>query len=133
VDRSLSAHARLAVRELFRDVLVVLRALPAVEFGRVRVAPASLLKSLRARGGRGRARTDLERARLTRIIRLVDAFFLGGRNCYRRALLEIAVDPIAAATPLNLGLRTGGGPRSGHAWLGPPDEPRVRYDAEFSV
>ena len=117
----------------FRDLLLVLRVFSTVELGRVRVTPRALLRSLRARGSRGRLRTDPERARLRRIIKAVDACFLGGGNCYRRALLEIAVDPIAAATPLNLGLRTGGGPRSGHAWLGPPDQSRARYDAEFSV
>jgi len=117
----------------FRDLFLVLKATLAVESGRVLGGPAPLLKSLRARGLREKRRSSSERARLSRIVRIVDACFPGGGNCYRRALLEIAVDPIAAASPLNLGLRSGGGPRSGHAWLGPSSEPQARYDAEFSV
>jgi hypothetical protein len=119
---------------LIRDLLLVLRAVPGVEIGRLRRGPDPLLAMLRARGRRGFARTHSERARLAQIIRVADACFPGGGNCYRRALLEIAVDPVAATTPLRLGLRTGGGPRSGHAWLGAnTDDPGAHFDAEFSV
>jgi hypothetical protein len=118
---------------LIRDALLVLRAAPAVEFGRLRKGPRPLLGVLRAKGGQMSARTQRERARLAKIIRVVDACFPGGGNCYRRALLEIAVDPIAAAAPLKLGLRAGGGSRSGHAWLGPRADSGANYDAEFSV
>ncbi len=118
---------------LFRDILLVLRAAPGVEAGRLRRGPAVLLHDLRQRGTRGPARTVAERARLAKVVRLVDACFPGGGNCYRRALLEIAVDPVAASTPLRLGLKSGGGFRSGHAWLATSAEEHVRYDAEFSV
>jgi hypothetical protein len=64
---------------------------------------------------------------------MVDACMPGGGNCFRRALMQVALDPEAAAAPINLGLRNGGGPRSGHAWLGPRTEPAGTYDAEFSV
>src|SRR3954451_17373448 len=118
---------------LIRDVWLVLKAAPRVEHGRCFQGPGPLVAELRQRGARERVRTDRERARLARIVRVVDACFPGGGNCYRRALLEIAVDPAAAAAPLNLGLRRGGGSRSGHAWLGSGTEPSPRYDAEFSV
>jgi hypothetical protein len=118
---------------LLGDIFDVLRAVPTVELGRFRCGPQPLLATLRARGLLGPARTHLERARLIKIIKVLDRCFPGGGNCYRRALLEIAVDPVAAKTPLNLGLRTGGAPRSGHAWLASSTEPVARYDAEFSL
>lgn len=121
------------MRSLLRDIALVLKAAAGVEFGRLRLGPHPLLKTLRARGLSGVARTDAERAQLTKIVRLVDRCFPGGGNCYRRVLLEIAVDPVAAKTPLNMGLRAGGGLRSGHAWLASSTEPAARYDAEFSV
>jgi hypothetical protein len=68
---------------------------------------------------------------LRRLIRGVDACLPGGGNCYRRALLEVALDPAAAAEPLHLGLREHGGPRSGHAWLGDRRDSGEAYDAEF--
>jgi hypothetical protein len=64
---------------------------------------------------------------------VIDARFLGGGNCFRRALLEIAVDPDAATEPLRFGLREDGGVGSGHAWLASSTEPRCRFDAEFSA
>jgi hypothetical protein len=45
----------------------------------------------------------------------------------------MAVDATAATDTLHLGLRAGGGPRSGHAWLsGWPPETGT-YDARFSL
>jgi hypothetical protein len=104
-----------------------------VEFGRTRRGPESLLNALRARGLQGPVRTESERERLTKIVKLVDKCFPGGGNCYRRALLKIAVDPVAARTPLKMGLRAGGGPRSGHAWLADSETVVAHYDAEFSL
>jgi hypothetical protein len=118
----------------FRDFWMVLKGAPVVELGRLRQGPGPLLKVLRAQGQRGRVRSDRQRARLSRLIGFVDACFPGGGNCYRRALLEISIDPVAAAEPLRLGLRSGGGLKSGHAWLGPsPGRDTGRYDAEFCV
>jgi hypothetical protein len=48
----------------------------------------------------------------------VDGRLPDGGNCYRRALLAIALDAGAAQDPLVLGLDARGGPASGHAWLG---------------
>jgi len=55
-----------------------------------------------------------------------------GGNCYRRALLELALDPTAAAEPLVFGLKQGGGSGSGHAWLGDARGFET-YDAEFRL
>jgi hypothetical protein len=52
-------------------------------------------------------------------------------NCYRRALVEIAMDAGAATEPLHFGLRAGGGTNSGHAWLGAESDRGSRYDAKF--
>jgi len=118
---------------LLRDIGAVLGAALVVERDRRRVGPAPLLRRLRERGRQGPVRSARERSRLLKLIRIVDACFPGGGNCYRRALLATAVDPVIAETPLTLGLRSGGGARSGHAWLGPYETPTVRYDAELSV
>jgi hypothetical protein len=52
-----------------------------------------------------------------------------GPNCYRRALLEIALDPSAASEALFMGLDASGAPNSGHAWLGEQPQANRRYDA----
>jgi hypothetical protein len=57
-----------------------------------------------------------------------------GGNCYRRVLLEIALDPHAAAAPFYMGLDAGGAPMSGHAWLGSSaGGDRGSYDAIISL
>jgi hypothetical protein len=113
------------------ELLRVLRALPAVEYGRRRSGPAPLLAALRARGRQGVVRSEEERRGLRRVIRLVDRFFPTGGNCYRRALLELALDPTSAREPLHLALRQYGGPQSGHAWLADLKDTPESYDAVF--
>lgn len=114
------------------DLFDVLLALPVVEWARSRQGPAAILPALRARGARRPWRDETGRNRIRRIIARVDRLFPSGPNCYRRALLEIAVDPEAAKEPLHLGLDRGGQPRSGHAWLGDRSDGK-RYDAELIV
>lgn len=66
------------------------------------------------------------------MIRWVDARVPGGPNCYRRVLLETALDASAARERIVFGLRQGGGRASGHAWLeGQPEG--EGYEATFSV
>jgi hypothetical protein len=65
------------------------------------------------------------------LIRLVDRGFPGGGNCYRRALLEVALDPASALEPLHMAVREHGGPGSGHAWLGEVPDTNETYDAVF--
>ena len=54
---------------------------------------APLIERLRARGARGARRSDPEREDLRRAIRFVDGRFPDGGNCFRRVLLEVALDP----------------------------------------
>jgi hypothetical protein len=115
--------------ELAEVVIVGLR----VDLSRTRRGPLRLLPELRARGSRCRARGPVDRSWLRKMIVLVDRFFPSGANCYRRALMEIALDANAAAEPLNLGLQAHGGPRSGHAWLAERRDETTPYDAEFSL
>jgi hypothetical protein len=80
-----------------------------------------------------RQRSPRERATLQSLIRLIDRAFPSGPNCYRRALVEMAVDAGAAVEPLHLGLAAEGGPNSGHAWLASSLDRGGRYDAELVV
>lgn len=55
----------------------------------------------------------------------MDRRWPSGANCYRRVLLEIALDPDAAAETVHLGFRLDDTENPGHAWLGDekPEEP----------
>jgi hypothetical protein len=101
------------LHELFR----VLASLPRVEVGRRCQGPRPLIKTLRQRGAAAPCRDARQRDRLRRAIRLVDRACLR-RNCFRRALLEVALDAGAAREPFHLGFRKEQGVLSGHAWLG---------------
>jgi hypothetical protein len=113
------------------DLLRVLGALPIVEWRRRRLSLHHAVA--RARAGSGRpSRSRADRARLQRWIGAVDARMPGGANCVRRALLEMTLDGAAAREKLFAGLKSGGGPRSGHAWL--ESHPvRETYDAVIAV
>jgi hypothetical protein len=63
---------------------------------------------------------------LQRAIAWVDACL--GANCFRRTLLETALDRGAAHEPVSLGFSAGEkSPLSGHAWLGAEEQTRS-YD-----
>lgn len=97
------------------EVCRVLQVLSRVEAARQRHGPQALLARLRrqAHGAPQRhSRTCLRRA-----IRWVDARVAGGGNCYRRALLEMALDRGAAAEPMLLGFDMQDDRLAGHAWL----------------
>jgi hypothetical protein len=102
-----------------------------VEWGRRRQGPAPLLDSLRALGSVRGKRSPEQRQRLRKLIRFVDARFPDGGNCFRRALLEVRLDPVAASEPLHMAVREHGGVGSGHAWLGDLPDTDERYDAVF--
>jgi hypothetical protein len=118
-----------AVADFFR----VLAILPHVELGRRKIGIRPLVSDLRIRGLRGRVRGIAERRDLQRVIGRLDAMMPGGGNCYRRTLLEIALDPAAAAAQLHLGLAAHGGSGSGHAWLGDASADANRYDVRIDV
>src|SRR6476619_4980550 len=84
----------------------VLLLLPVVEVGRRRTGPKALLERFRRRGERADVRDAASRVRLMRAIFWVDRHMPGGANCYRRTLLEIALDRHAAAQPFRMGFRT---------------------------
>jgi hypothetical protein len=125
------------VRVVRRYLLTALDAMRAViltvrmNSARRRQGPAKLLRRVRARGFRSRLRTADDRVRLQGIIRLVDRLFPAGPNCYRRALVEMAMDQSAASEPLHLGINARDGIVAGHAWLeSSPDKGRG-YQVEF--
>jgi hypothetical protein len=75
----------------------------------------------------------MDRCGLRAAIGSVDALLPGGPNCYRRALLEMALDAAAALEPLHMGLDASGAPMSGHAWLRAEDRGNRSYDAVISL
>ncbi len=115
------------VRELLgtlREVGRVVGVLGCVERARRKRGPKPLVEELRRTGSRAAPRGEHERRCLRRAVRWVDAC-LGG-NCYRRVLLEIALDPDAARQPVHFGLKADGDRLAGHAWLG--DHETGSYD-----
>jgi hypothetical protein len=119
-------------RSGIRDAIEVLGALPLVEWRRRRFSLHQAVDLSRASARARRARPAAERARLRRLIGILDARLPGGGNCVRRALLEMSLDSGSASERLFAGLRHGGGPKSGHAWL-ESDTNRVSYDAVIAV
>jgi len=115
------------------EVARVLRALPGVELARRSEGPGPLVRRLREEGRGCVRRSSTERSRLRAVIRALDVRLPGGGNCYRRALLEIALDPDTAEEPLYMGLVAAGGPRSGHAWLGSDGDEARSYDAVVAI
>src|SRR6185312_10245741 len=116
-----------------RDLLSVLLFSVRVNRSRRRVGPQQLVAALRARGQSCPKRSPQQRSRLRALIHRVDRLFPSGTNCYRRALVEIGLDAGAAAEPMYLGLRAGGGKNSGHAWLSSDAGTSDKYDATFVV
>jgi hypothetical protein len=114
------------------DACRILAILPRVEFWRRHRGPHACSQHFRARGLRARVRSAERRRRFQNVIHGIDRLLPDGGNCYRRALLELALDRTAAAEPLVFGLKQGGGARSGHAWLGNARGSAV-YDVEFRL
>lgn len=102
----------------------VLRVLGRVERARRKRGPGPLVEALRQEGSRAVQRDEQGRRCLRRAIRWVDTWF--GRNCYRRVLLEIALDRGAAQEPVRFGLKADGSSLAGHAWLG--DDETGKFD-----
>jgi hypothetical protein len=78
-----------------------------VDARRASESPEQVLAAMRARGQGAERRGPVGRARLRRAIGWVDAFVPGGANCYRRVLLELALDAGAARETVVLGLDVG--------------------------
>jgi hypothetical protein len=116
------------------DLVRALMVEPAIERARLTSGPKPLIERLRSQGKERPARGSAGRSRLRYAIALAER--LRGRmpNCYRRVLMEIALDAGAAGEAVFLGLRTGGGPGSGHAYLQSHGESASPdYDAVFAM
>lgn len=119
--------------ELGRVALV----LPEVEEARTCLGPQPAADLVRHIGRSQRQRGEADRARLRRAIGWADRHlfhFVDGGNCYRRALLEMALDAGAARERLLLGFCTSAASsrQPGHAWLS-GDRHTDRYDAVVAV
>ena len=104
-------------------------ALPFVEAARRSLGPRAAVARSRSIGSWQRRRDSATRLRFRRIIGAIDRRLPGGANCYRRSLIEVALDRGAAGEQLLMGFMRGGSPRSGHAWLESHPAPDDRYDA----
>ncbi|MBX3220706.1 MAG: hypothetical protein KF795_09315 [Labilithrix sp.] len=111
-------------REVLRALAIVRRA----ERLRLANAPERAVRAMRERGSREPARGPVGRARLRRAIGWVDAAYLGGPNCFRRTLTEIALDAGAARETLVFGLDLG---RTGHVAF--KDSEERTFDVAFEV
>lgn len=114
-------------------LLRILALLPNAEIRRRCAGPKRCVAHFRGRGMKSVLRTPSERVALRNLIYAVDRLLPDGGNCYRRALIEIALDATSAAEPLHFGLVQHGGPKSGHAWLNTDRSRRGSYDAEFTI
>lgn len=118
---------------LLREVVRIVRILPTIESVRLQEPLHGAVGSARSLGAKRLTRSNAEREDLQRVIRLVDRFVPCGRNCVRRALLEISLDAAAAQMPFMAGFKASSGPGSGHAWLGSPGSESEMYDAVFTI
>lgn len=92
------------------------------------VSPRDAIATMRARGLTAKKRSLVGRARLRRAIGWVDAFAVGGESCYRRVLLELALDAGAAREAVVFGLDVG---RTGHIAF--KDREDLPFDVAFEV
>lgn len=106
----------------------VVAMLPAAERARRARSPAEAVRAMRRRGAAHASLGPRAQARLRRIIDWVDALVPGGGNCYRRTLLELALDPEAAGATLVFGLDVG---RTGHVAF--KDRASAAFDVSFEV
>lgn len=114
------------------DLVLVGFSLVGTERLRMRRGPSQAVESARRMGRRWPTRDGAGRARLQRAIRWVDRSIFREPNCYRRVLVEIALDGGAAVEKLILGFRAGGSVGSGHAWL-ESTPPVASYDALIEI
>lgn len=122
---SRSDAERLAVA---REIARALRLLPRAERARQAASPERAVEEMRALGRASPARDAIGRARLRRAIGWADALPPGGPNCYRRTLLELALDARAAEEPLVFGLDVGG---TGHVAFAGREE--LGFDVLFEI
>ncbi|HEY4186786.1 MAG TPA: hypothetical protein VGP07_17035 [Polyangia bacterium] len=118
------------------DFVVLIRRAVLLDRLRLSSGPKQAVLVARGLGERTRCRSERSRRTLHRMISLVDRLWWGGPNCYRRVLLEVAMDRGAAGEIVQLGFRSSGTFGSGHAWLGAglvSDGKSQPYDAIVSI
>jgi SAM-dependent methyltransferase len=113
---------------LVTELARVIAALPRIERARRSLGPGPLVALVRRHAVGAERRDPASRARLRQVIAICDRLVPFGGGCYRRSLLEIALDAGAAEEPLLLGLRG----EEGHAWL-QSSAPAERFDVTFDV
>lgn len=113
---------------LVLELLRATREIRRAERLRMTRGPAEAVSLQRARGRKERARTGDGRRLLRRAIVSIDARYPGGGNCFRRVLVELALDAGAAGDRLVFGLDIG---RTGHvAFEGAED---ATFDVVFAL
>ena len=117
-------HADSFASELTRVVPMVRE----VDRRRTKDTPQRILAAMRARGAHRKERGPIGRARLRRAIGWVDALLPGGANCYRRILLEVALDAGAARETVVFGLDVGS---TGHVAFENREE--RAFDVSFAI
>jgi hypothetical protein len=115
------------------DLLEVAFISRRIDAARRRLGPLHLVERLRRRGAAHPRRGERNRARLKQVIRIVDRAFFAEPNCYRRALIEMAMDAGAATEVLHMGLNSDRDLGLGHAWLDSSPDKGEGYQAEFSI
>jgi hypothetical protein len=111
------------------EVARVVRLVRIVDAGRAKKTPEEVLALMRARGTKTeRTRGPIGRARLRRAIGWLDALGPGGASCYRRILLESALDAGAARETVVFGLDVG---RTGHVAF--EDREERTFDVSFAI
>jgi hypothetical protein len=115
---------------LVPEAIRVAMRLPRVERWRS-LGPQAATVLAREMGRRAPVRSPEDTARLRRAIGVVDR--LCGANCYRRVLLELALDRKAADDPIYVGIRGRDDAGLGHAWRGHDARLEAQYEAVFRI
>lgn len=117
-------HADSFVTELRR----VAQRVREVDQGRKTQSPREILAAMRARGIDMAQRGPVGRARLRRAVGWIDAVLPGTASCYRRILLEVALDAGAARETVVFGLDVGS---TGHVAF--EDQEERAFDVSFAI
>ncbi len=127
-DARASSSAASRSSSLVTEIVGVLAALPRIERARRSLGPGPLVALMRRQAVGTERRDPASRARLRKAIAICDRLVPFGGGCYRRSLLEMALDAGASEEPLFLGLRR----QDGHAWL-QSSAPSEGFDVTFDV
>lgn len=115
---------------LLSDVLAVAARMPRVARWRT-LGPETAVGNARQFGRKAGVRSTSDQARLRWAIGFVDR--LCGANCYRRVLLEVSFDRVAAHDPVYFGLQSRDQGQPGHAWHGRDPALERQFEAIFQI